>query len=389
MSAFDPARARAFAGSAARPRLCGTAGEREVAAIVKGALAEAGLDVSEEAFEFRPVADGLIRVRTLVLLAGFVAVAAGPWTHWGVSAAGLAWNFVWWARLLPALARARYAGCFREAGEAPAWIRAANLTARPDGPEDGPLLVFIAHLDSKSQSLSLRGLLGLLAAQPYLGAAVLATSAAALAMPGSPRAIPAAAAALLALAALPLLFIRTGNASPGALDNASGLGVLVELARVWKTLPAAKKCRALFVATSAEEHGMIGARAWLRKHRWELDGAKRVSMLNFDSVGYAGPVRFLPESSPLAPAIREAALAAGVRLEPFPARFDLVADHTPFVRAGFACATLATHSWDAGRMHTPRDTVETLSDEGFANVGRILIGYLDQAARERCPNQRV
>lgn len=383
MSAFDPARARAFAESVARPRLCGTEGEREVAAVVKRAFAEAGLGVAEEAFEFRPVADGLIRVRTLVLLAGFAAVAAGPWTHWGVSVAGLFWNFVWWARLLPALARARYAGSFRESKETPGWIRAANLTARAEGPEDGPLLVFVAHLDSKSQSLSLRGLLGLLAAQPYLGAAVLATSAAALAIPGTPREVPAAAAAALALASLPLLLIRTGNASPGALDNASGLGVLVELARVWKRLPAAKTCRALFVATSAEEHGMIGARAWLRKHRWELDGAKRVSILNFDSVGYAGPVRFLPESSPLAPAIREAALAAGVPLEPFPARFDLVADHTPFVRAGFAAATLATHSWDAKRMHTAQDTVETLSTEGFANVGRIAVGAIEWFAKSR------
>src|SRR5204862_1185427 len=112
------------------------------------------------------------------------------------------------------------------------------------------------------------------------------------------------------LMALPLYILRTGNASPGAMDNASGVGALVEMARIWKSLPAAKKSRAIFLAVSGEEFGMVGSQAWVTKHLDALRQEKRLRVLNFDGVGYEGAVRVIPAKGP-APSMSDAVVAAG------------------------------------------------------------------------------
>src|SRR5262249_2410139 len=46
----------------------------------------------------------------------------------------------------------------------------------------------------------------------------------------------------------------------GALDNASGVAALLELARAFKALPVPPKRSILFIATTGEERGLLGAR---------------------------------------------------------------------------------------------------------------------------------
>src|SRR3989304_731625 len=67
------------------------------------------------------------------------------------------------------------------------------------------------------------------------------------------------------LAGLPLLFLDFGNNSPGAIDNASGVGLVLHLAEClsqrsdWRD-----RLRVSVVCTSAEELGLMGVVAFVR-----------------------------------------------------------------------------------------------------------------------------
>jgi len=71
--------------------------------------------------------------------------------------------------------------------------------------------------------------------------------------------------------------------SPGADDNASGIGVLIELARYFATRGVQSGVRLRFVAFGAEELGVLGSRCYLDAHREEL--TRCALLVNIDQVG--------------------------------------------------------------------------------------------------------
>jgi len=75
--------------------------------------------------------------------------------------------------------------------------------------------------------------------------------------------------------------------SPGANDNASGVAVLIELARHFVSQPP-PCCTLRFVALGAKELGLGGSRAYLLRHQTELHGCELV--LNLDTVGGEGTI---------------------------------------------------------------------------------------------------
>ncbi|WP_319592319.1 M28 family metallopeptidase [uncultured Draconibacterium sp.] len=86
--------------------------------------------------------------------------------------------------------------------------------------------------------------------------------------------------------------------SIGADDNASGVGVLMELAKFFKNNPSNLNLK--FVAFGGEEKGLLGSRAYLDKHSKSLSHCKL--LFNIDQVGgehifieTTGDVRGIPE----------------------------------------------------------------------------------------------
>jgi hypothetical protein len=73
------------------------------------------------------------------------------------------------------------------------------------------------------------------------------------------------------------------GSSPGAGDNASGLGVLIELARRFKSMEGRLRARVKFVAFGAEELGVLGSRVYVLKHEAELQ--RYAFNLNVDDIG--------------------------------------------------------------------------------------------------------
>ena len=68
----------------------------------------------------------------------------------------------------------------------------------------------------------------------------------------------------------------------GAADNATGCGMLVELARSWATLTPRPKRSAVFLAVTAEEQGLLGSKYYARHPVFPL--GKTALDLNFDMI---------------------------------------------------------------------------------------------------------
>ncbi len=102
----------------------------------------------------------------------------------------------------------------------------------------------------------------------------------------------------------------------GALDNASGLAGLVEIARAYARLPAPPRRSVLFVATTGEENGLLGAKHYVTNPLYPL--ARTVGVLNLDALNPWGPTRDFEivgaASAPLHLALVDAAATLGREL---------------------------------------------------------------------------
>ena len=79
---------------------------------------------------------------------------------------------------------------------------------------------------------------------------------------------------------------RTQQIFHGALDNASGVATLLELAKAYKALPAPPKRTIVFVATTAEEQGLLGAQYYVQHPLYPLD--RTLVNINIDGINTWG-----------------------------------------------------------------------------------------------------
>jgi Zn-dependent M28 family amino/carboxypeptidase len=75
----------------------------------------------------------------------------------------------------------------------------------------------------------------------------------------------------------------------GARDNASGTAALLELARAFKALPVAPRRSILFIATTAEERGLLGARHYAQHPLYPLRDT--LANINIDGINTYGATR--------------------------------------------------------------------------------------------------
>ncbi|MDP3858986.1 MAG: M28 family metallopeptidase [Stagnimonas sp.] len=77
----------------------------------------------------------------------------------------------------------------------------------------------------------------------------------------------------------------------GAVDNASGVAGLIEIAKAYKALPSAPKRSVLFLAVTAEEQGLLGSRYYARNPLYPL--VKTPALINMDALNPWGPTKDL------------------------------------------------------------------------------------------------
>ncbi len=172
--------------------------------------------------------------------------------------------------------------------------------------------------------------------------------------------------------------LDTVAVAPGAEDNASGVAVLMEVAR----LAAAHKTRqpTVLIAFGAEEPRGPGDdmhHFGSRHHVRELPGTRRRSleaMVSLDRVGVGSVVPVC--TGPLSPPrVRRELLAAGRRAGVPTTRCENTAsDHWSFEKAGFAVARLGSTSYPA--YHSAADVPAVVSSAQLGRTGRLVWAWL-------------
>jgi hypothetical protein len=169
--------------------------------------------------------------------------------------------------------------------------------------------------------------------------------------------------------------------SPGAVDNAAAVAILIELARVLRDQPPPQSVILAFTAN--EEIGLVGAEALAERMRTDVDFA-----IALDLVGGSGPLVINGASTLIGKSelawIADAADRAGVAITAPPVHRVISrwwpqaerADHGAFTRRGIR----AVHFYDRGQdgeridlaYHSARDVPARVDRASVAEVGRLL-----------------
>ena len=132
----------------------------------------------------------------------------------------------------------------------------------------------------------------------------------------------------------------------GAMDNAAGVSVLLETARLFAEAAPPRRS-ILFVAVTAEEKGLVGSEYFAMNPTVPIDSI--VSEVNLDMpvllYDFADVIAFGAEHSSIGDTVRQAAGSYGVELspDPFPEQNIFVrSDHYRFVQQGVPSVFLVT-----------------------------------------------
>lgn len=139
----------------------------------------------------------------------------------------------------------------------------------------------------------------------------------------------------------------------GAHDNASGIGILLEMARTLAAGPQRPRRSILFAAVTAEERGLLGSDYFARQPTVPRNGI--VANINIDMPMIMAPtldfIAYGAEHSSLGNQARRAARLQGYRLSPDPMPEEVIfirSDQFSFIRQGVPSIYL-------GGGYTPRD----------------------------------
>lgn len=163
---------------------------------------------------------------------------------------------------------------------------------------------------------------------------------------------------------------------PGANDGASGVAVLLELARV---LPDDLTVPVKLVFFDAEDNGGIGDWDWIMGSRAfvrDLQDRPQAAVI-VDMVGDAELELYFESNSD--PHLRESIWQQAGELgygEVFipEERHSMLDDHTPFLEAGIPAVDII--DFDYPYWHTTQDTVDKVSPESLKAVGDTLAAWL-------------
>jgi hypothetical protein len=381
----DGERVAREASALAFPRYPGSEGDVRAIEMVAGWLREAELEVNCEEFTY-DIGPALRALRLLLLGTGLLVAIAGilAQAQPQIAASCLALALLAGGTLLvwsPWLERLY-------SREGP--TRTANVVGRTGSRQPRLTLILVAHHDSKSQNLPLPYRAGLTVLTLLAGSTLAALLIVGLAMGrvGGPSWLGPLLSGLAAASLATLSTLQNGNRSPGGVDNAGSVGILMELARVLPgELPA--DVEAIFLSTGAEEDHMVGAMRWLDRHASLLAGRPTYA-LNLDGAGIPGKALLLERYGAgklFSPFLSKMARRAAERLEiplrgtPLPPALGV--DAIPFVHRGIPCVTFASGSLGPALLaiHSADDHADNLDRDALERVARLVAATAQDLTR--------
>ena len=377
---FDGERAKQYAREIAFPRMVGTEGEARAGETIIGILKELGYQVRQEKFSIRVPPwvwmKGFLVVSFCLFLLTRLGLTFSPVVSLVCGGLLILWIMGWegmWFRL------GRW-GISEEPGHKRG---TRNIFAELPTRDEGHPLYLVAHYDSKSQSLNLylRAILFLLG---NLGAVFFVVWVWVVVLRGwgegrviSPPAWVQVIFVAVCVLHLVYFFGRMRNGSEGAVDNASGVGVLLETARILRLNPP-PGIRPIFLFTGAEELGLLGALMAARKH-----GANMLQsgafLINIDSVGGGRVLRGCSMGKEGRHWLRELIKMSrkrGLELRRLPFLKGIMMDHLAFAPA-IPAVSLTSIYGEGWHIHTPRDTLALVQSEGLEAMGSLLLAVFE------------
>ncbi len=306
---FDPETALAYAQELSRPRRVGTGEDETVARDIATKLATFGYQVEEQSFRFSAApgfflaaeifAGQLVILLTLILqnygviypILGsltllLVLVGSGPFNkavQKGSIDPGDSRNPTFWSRIC---------GLFGYAYPSRNIIASTPYSL---GQRKIPHLYFVAHYDSKSQRIPLPVRIGLFVLVIFGAVLFSALILLGIVFPALNPVTPWLGGVIVVLC-IPLLLLDFGNQSPGAVDNASGLGTALHLAESFIAHSAlVNQIDLTFLFTGAEEAFLMGAWAFVQRNEEELReqvASGGVNILIVDGIGIDGQLYY-------------------------------------------------------------------------------------------------
>ena len=364
------------------PRLVGSAGETEVQDYIVEQFTELGLDVSWEPFVFTKFpAEVLPRILSALFV---LIVLSVPWvgerfpipvSFACVLSLTVAMFFTQWQKRLEGL---------YDVGRK---YRTENIIAKNGAKQDGntPAFLFVAHYDSKSQVLPIAvrmlaygiAIVGLIALTIVMLVKVIA-------LIWLPNYIVWGIAGMTSFCLLLLQINLTENRSPGGFDNASGVGVMLEVARV--VMGRGEKKSVTFLAAGAEEYGMCGALRYIQAHADEYD-PENTYVINLDGLGVGNGVNLITRygipstrtTRTLGNLFRTSSEALGIRVSERYLPIGVGLDSIPIASRGFETVTLTARGVGsvALKIHSKQDRIELLNAESLQEVGELIIDVIE------------
>jgi hypothetical protein len=384
---FNAEEAIKIAQSLSFPRLVGSHGEERAASFIERRLIDSGYFPQREEFSI-PLAPWTM-MKAFVFSAMVIAIGARGLSAFSPIPSGI---FMF---LIP-VSLAFYPSLWLKFAGSDFFLRCLNLRRKkeslpvsqniiaslPASQKAEHYLYLIAHYDSKNQSLSLMsrafflllsGLASLWLSFLYLWASKETLSY----FPSWEADFPLA----LALGGMMnLLLMKTGNRSPGGLDNAGSLGVVLHMAEVLKRNQPFHS-EIIFLFSGAEELGLQGAFAYLQKHGKEIKKEKTY-FLNLDCVGIKGRTKIFPgkgvwavgKEPSLVTRLKEIGKPFKIGVRSF--SFGFLMDHHALTEKGYQAVTLACPSKKILKVHTADDTAALLEKEGIEEIGRFIGAWI-------------
>lgn len=175
-----------------------------------------------------------------------------------------------------------------------------------------------------------------------------------------------------------------GTVYPGALDNASGVGTMIELARFIKSQGKVPSQTIVFIAFNGEEGGLLGSSNYVHKTDFPLYSIS--SVINLDMIGSNKDVPLtimynsvhstwidetMDPSSKLRYQIRSLSERLGISTKEVD---ETSSDHTMFNSAAVPAITLM--DYDAEKIHSPFDNMDNVGKKNIDRTLNLVANYI-------------
>ena len=252
--------------------------------------------------------------------------------------------------------------------------------------DDTPVFLFVAHYDSKSQVLPIAvravaygiAIVGLIVLTIVMVIKVLTVV-------WLPDFIVWGVTGTATFCLVLLQINLTQNRSPGGFDNASGVGVMLEVARV--VMARGEKKPITFLAAGAEEYGMCGALRYVQKHADEYD-PRNTYVINLDGLGVGNGVSIVKRygippvrtANVLADLFQTSGESLGIQVSERYLPIGVGLDSIPIASHGFETVTLT--AGDVGRValkiHSKQDRCDLLNMESLQQAGELIVDVIER-----------